>query len=45
MVHNMEKEAGQEWEIDIETVYINSVRFNSNHSSIIANLQHHLIKL
>ena len=39
MVHNVEKEADQEREIDIETVNIKSIRFNSNHSAIIANLK------
>ena len=39
MVHAMEKEAEQEQEPSIKTVSINSVRFNSNHSPILANLR------
>ena len=44
MVYAREKEVEQEQEPSIETVNINAVRFNSNHSTILANLKHHLIK-
>ena len=37
-VHTMEKEAELEQEPSIKMVNINSVRFNSNHSAILANL-------
>ena len=39
MVHNMETEADQGQEINIETENINLVKFNSNHSAVIANLK------
>ena len=35
----MEKEADQEQEIDVKTVNINSVKLNTNHSTIIVNLR------
>ena len=38
-VYNIEKEDEQEQETNIEMVNINSVRFNSNPSAIIANLK------
>ena len=40
VVHTMEKEAEQEQEPSIKIVHINSVRFNSNHAAILANLKH-----
>ena len=40
----MEKEAEQEQEPSIKTVNINSVRLNSNHSLVLANLKYHLLK-
>ena len=39
MVHNMGNKDEQEPETDIETVNINSVRFNYNCFAIIANLK------
>ena len=39
MVHTIEKEAEQEQEPRIKMVNINSVRFNSNHSAIQADLK------
>ena len=39
VVHNMETEADQEQETDIQMVNINSINFNSNHPTIIANLK------
>ena len=39
MVHTLEKEAEMEQEPGIKTVNINSVRCNSNHSAILANLK------
>ena len=46
-VHNIEKEDEQEQKTNIETENISSVRFDSNHSTIIANLKkkHHQIKV
>ena len=45
MVHNIEIEDEQEQKTDIEMVNIISVRFNSNHSAIIANLKTSLNKI
>ena len=45
MVNTIEKDAILEQEPGIKMVNINSVNFNSNHSTIIANIKHHLIKL
>ena len=39
MVHHIETEDEQKQETDIEMVNINSIRFNSNHFTIIANLK------
>ena len=39
MVNTIEKEAVHEKEPEIEMVNINSINFNSNHSTIIANLK------
>ena len=39
VVHNIEKDADQERETDIEMENIYSVRFNSNYSAKIANLE------
>ena len=38
-VHNVEKKADQKQETDTETININSVIFNSNHSAIIEHLK------
>ena len=38
-VHNIEQEPDQEEENHIDTVNINSINFNSNHSVITANLK------
>ena len=45
MVQNTQKEDQQEQNTDIETVNINSIRFNSNCSAIIANLKTSLNKV
>ena len=45
VVHNIEKEDEQDQETDNEMVNINLVGFNSNHSTIIANLKTPLNKV
>ena len=45
MVNTTEKEAVEGQEPGIEMVNINSVNCNSYHSTIVANLKNHVIKL
>ena len=45
MVHNIELEFEQKQETNMDKVNINSIRFNSNCSALIANLKHHQNKV